>query len=43
MIIEGLKMGMVKTNPILMVEKLNSFLTPGDRVNWKDVVGKKAA
>lgn len=43
MIIEGLKMGMVKTNPILMVEKLNSFLSPSDRVNWKDVVGKKAA
>lgn len=42
MIIEGLKMGLVKTNPILMVEKLNSFLTPTDRVNWKDVVGKKA-
>ena len=36
-IVEGLYLISTKTNPILVAEKLNSFLLPGDRLNWKDV------
>jgi chemotaxis protein MotA len=40
MVIEGVALLMDKANPILIVEKLNSFLTPTDRVDWKKVVSK---
>jgi chemotaxis protein MotA len=37
-IIEGLKHLSAKENPIVVAEKLNSFLLPGDRLDWKEVV-----
>lgn len=37
-IIEGMKLVMEKQNPILIIEKLNSFLTPTDRLDWKKVL-----
>ncbi len=46
-VIEGAKLILEKANPILAAERLNSFLNPGNRVNWKDLLGgggaKKAA
>lgn len=36
-IVEGLFLISEKTNPIIVAEKLNSFLLPTDRLNWKDV------
>ncbi|MEA9357693.1 MotA/TolQ/ExbB proton channel family protein [Bacteriovorax sp. PP10] len=36
-IVEGLYLISEKTNPIIVAEKLNSFLLPSDRLNWKDV------
>ena len=29
---------MNKTNPIVVAERLNSFLPPSKRLDWKDVV-----
>src|SRR5690606_14918238 len=37
-IIEGLKFLHAKENPIIAAEKLNSFLLPGDRLDWKTVL-----
>jgi chemotaxis protein MotA len=37
-IIEGTKLILEKANPILAAEKLNSFLTPSDRVDWKKII-----
>lgn len=37
-IIEGLKHLAAKENPIVVAEKLNSFLLPGDRLDWKTVI-----
>jgi chemotaxis protein MotA len=37
-IVEGIRLIAVKTNPIIVAEKLNSFLLPTDRVNWKELV-----
>jgi len=39
-IIEGVKLLIAKQNPIVVAEKLNSFLNPGDRLDWKEVIGK---
>lgn len=39
-IVEGLKLLVKKTNPIIMAEELNTFLPPRSRLNWKEVVGK---
>ena len=36
-ILEGLRLISVKTNPIIVAEKLNSFLLPSDRLDWKEV------
>ncbi|HLT22402.1 MAG TPA: MotA/TolQ/ExbB proton channel family protein [Bacteriovoracaceae bacterium] len=36
---EGLKNLIAKENPILVAEKLNSFLQPEDRLDWKTVLG----
>lgn len=36
-IVEGIKLIMVKTNPIIVAEKLNSFLLPAERLDWKEV------
>lgn len=38
-IAEGVGMIIDKSNPILMAMKLNSFLMPSDRIDWKKVVG----
>lgn len=38
-IVEGVRLIVAKTNPIIVAEKLNSFLLPSDRVNWKELVG----
>lgn len=40
LIIEGVNLLMDKSNPILIVEKLNSYLNPSDRLDWKQVVKK---
>ena len=40
LIIEGVNLLMDKSNPILIVEKLNSYLNPSDRLDWKTVVKK---
>lgn len=37
--VEGMKQLVVKENPIVVAEKLNSFLHPGDRLDWKTVLG----
>ncbi len=36
-IVEGLVLISEKTNPIVVAEKLNSFLLPSDRLDWKAV------
>lgn len=40
-IIEGLRLISEKTNPVIVAEKLNSFLLPTERLDWKDVAAKK--
>lgn len=40
-IIEGLRLISEKTNPVIVAEKLNSFLLPSERLDWKDVAAKK--
>ena len=40
-ILEGVKLIMEKTNPVVITERLNSFLLPTDRVDWKDLLGAK--
>jgi chemotaxis protein MotA len=40
-IVEGIRLINAKTNPIIVAEKLNSFLLPQDRVNWKELVGNE--
>lgn len=44
-IIEGARLILEKANPILAAERLNSFLNPGDRVEWKEIIqgGSRAA
>lgn len=37
-IIEGIKQLHAKENPIVVAEKLNSFLLPGNRLDWKTVI-----
>lgn len=37
-IIEGIKQLHAKENPIIVAERLNSFLLPGDRLDWKAVL-----
>lgn len=37
-IIEGVKQLHAKENPIVVAEKLNSFLLPGKRLDWKTVI-----
>jgi chemotaxis protein MotA len=46
-IVEGVRLIMKNTNPVLLAEELNSFLNPSERVDWKKVgngaPAKKAA
>jgi chemotaxis protein MotA len=37
-ILEGVKHIIAKSNPVVVAEELNSFLLPGDRLDWKEVV-----
>ena len=39
-IVEGMKLILKKTNQVVLAEKLNSYLPPGDRLDWKKVLGK---
>ncbi len=39
-IIEGVKHIIKKSNPVLLIEELNSFLRPSQRLDWKEVLGK---
>lgn len=39
-IVEGVKLVSQKTNPIIVAEKMNSFLHPSQRLDWKQVLGK---
>jgi chemotaxis protein MotA len=34
-IIEGVRLIAQRTNPIVLAEELNSFLLPGERIDWK--------
>lgn len=38
MVVEGIRLISLKTNPIIVAEKLNSFLIPSERLDWKAVV-----
>lgn len=40
-IVEGIALMLKKTNPIVMVEELNSFLLPHERIDWKKMNAKK--
>lgn len=37
-IVEGVKLLLSKTNPIIVAEELNSFLNPNQRLDWKEAV-----
>ena len=39
-IMEGVRLISKKTNQVVLAEKLNSYLNPSDRLDWKKVVGK---
>lgn len=39
-IIEGVRLLTQKQNPIIVAERLNSYLQPADRLDWKKVLGK---
>jgi chemotaxis protein MotA len=40
-IVEGIRLIVAKTNPIIVAEKLNTFLLPSERVNWKELVSNE--
>jgi chemotaxis protein MotA len=39
-IVEGVRLIMAKTNPIVLAEELNSFLMPSERIDWKTLQGR---
>jgi chemotaxis protein MotA len=39
--LRGFSLIIEKSSPMLIAEELNSFLKPGDRLQWKEIVGKK--
>lgn len=41
-IIEGIRLMLLKSNPVIVAERLNSFLQPSERLDWKEVMGSKA-
>ena len=41
-IVEGMRLISEKTNPIIVAEKLNSFLLPNDRLNWREMATQRA-
>jgi chemotaxis protein MotA len=42
-IVEGVRLIMAKTNPIVLAEELNSFLMPSERIDWKTLQGRGSA
>lgn len=38
-ILEGVKLLLQKVNPVILAEELNSFLSPDERLNWKEIIG----
>lgn len=40
-IVEGVRLISEKTNPVIVAEKLNSFLLPSDRLDWKQMAAQK--
>ena len=38
--IEGVRHILKKSNPVVLIEELNSFLRPSKRLDWKEIVGK---
>lgn len=36
-VLEGIKHIIIKSNPVLLTEELNSFLLPAERMDWKEV------
>jgi chemotaxis protein MotA len=41
-VLEGLRLIYLKTNPIIVAERLNSFLLPSERLDWKAVAESAA-
>lgn len=41
-ILEGFRLMLLKTSPVVLTEQLNSFLLPSDRLDWKEVLDKAA-
>ncbi len=39
-IAEGFRLMLQKTSPVVLAERLNSFLLPSERLNWKEVLDK---
>lgn len=39
-VLEGVRLILAKTNPIIVAEILNSFLLPSDRLDWKETLAK---
>jgi chemotaxis protein MotA len=37
-VLEGVKHILIKSNPVLLTEELNSFLLPSERMDWKEVI-----
>lgn len=40
-IVEGLRLISERTNPVIVAEKLNTFLLPSDRLDWKEMAEQK--
>jgi chemotaxis protein MotA len=38
-LVEGLRLLAMKENPIIVAERLNSYIHPGERLDWKTVLG----
>ncbi|MBA2403200.1 MAG: MotA/TolQ/ExbB proton channel family protein [Bdellovibrionales bacterium] len=38
LVIEGVNLLLDKSNPILIIEKLNSYINPSERLDWKTVI-----
>ena len=42
-IVEGVRLILKKENPMVLAEELNSYLLPGERVNWRSSIGSRKA
>jgi chemotaxis protein MotA len=41
-IVEGVRLILARTNPLVLAEELNSYLLPGERIDWKLGAAKAA-